>query len=60
MDNDTLRTLAAIGVPTVLGLVWLLRLEGRLNTHEAVCAERYKNLINAVNHIKDHIVGDSV
>jgi hypothetical protein len=24
--------------------VWLVRLEGRVNTHEAVCAERYRRL----------------
>ena len=35
------------GVP-LLALVgagiWLLRLEGRVSTHEAVCAERYRRL----------------
>jgi len=31
-------------VPAVLALAWLLRLESRVNVHEAVCAERYKRL----------------
>lgn len=25
-------------------VVWLVRMEGRLNTHEAICAERYRRL----------------
>ena len=25
-------------------IVWLIRLEGRVNTHEAICAERYQQL----------------
>jgi hypothetical protein len=25
-------------------IVWLIRLEGRVNTHEAICAERYSQL----------------
>lgn len=29
---------------TVAAFIWALRLEGRVNTHEAVCAERYKKL----------------
>jgi hypothetical protein len=28
----------------VIIVVWALRLEGRVNTHEAVCAERYRRL----------------
>jgi hypothetical protein len=35
------------GVPLVVLIgagVWLVRLEGRVNTHEAVCAERYRRL----------------
>lgn len=28
----------------VIVIIWALRLEGRVNTHEAVCAERYKKL----------------
>jgi hypothetical protein len=32
-------------VSLVLGsIVWLIRLEGRVNTHEAICAERYQQL----------------
>jgi hypothetical protein len=25
-------------------IVWLIRLEGRVNTHEAICTERYRQL----------------
>jgi hypothetical protein len=32
-------------VSLVVGsIVWLIRLEGRVNTHEAICAERYRQL----------------
>ena len=32
-------------VSLVVGsIVWLIRLEGRVNTHEAICAERYQQL----------------
>ena len=32
-------------VSLVIGsIVWLIRLEGRANTHEAICAERYQQL----------------
>jgi hypothetical protein len=32
-------------VSLVIGsIVWLIRLEGRVNTHEAICAERYSQL----------------
>jgi len=32
-------------VSLVIGsIVWLIRLEGRVNTHEAICAERYQQL----------------
>ena len=44
MDNDTVRTVIAVLIPAFLGLVWLIRLEGRQDKHEAICAERYKNI----------------
>ena len=32
-------------VSLVVGsIVWVIRLEGRVNTHEAICAERYQQL----------------
>ena len=32
-------------VSLVIGsIVWLIRLEGPVNTHEAICAERYQQL----------------
>lgn len=33
------QTLAIIALPTVAGLVWLVRLEGRVNTSEARFAD---------------------
>lgn len=29
-----------VGIPGLLGLVWLVRLEGRVNKHEGECAQR--------------------
>jgi len=26
-------------------IVWLIRLEGRVNTHEAICSERYQQRV---------------
>ena len=31
-------------VPAVFGLAWLIRLEGRQQTHERECLQRQKNL----------------
>ena len=36
--------LVATGSLVVGSIVWLIRLEGRVNTHEAICAERYQQL----------------
>lgn len=36
--------MVATGVPVISAIIWLVRLEGRINTHEAVCAERYLRL----------------
>jgi hypothetical protein len=33
----------AAGVPAILGLVWLIRLEGKQNAHERECLQRQKN-----------------
>ena len=35
---------AGILARVVGSVVWLIRLEGRVNTHEAICSERYKQL----------------
>ena len=36
---------AAAMLALVVGsVVWLIRLEGRVNTHEAICSERYNKL----------------
>lgn len=34
----------AIGLPLIGGLVWLIRMEGRVNAHEASCTERQTRL----------------
>lgn len=47
--------LAALTVPAVLGLVWLVRLEGRLNTHEATCTERHRKLDERHSAITDQL-----
>ena len=39
---DLLNSLPVVAI--LAAGVWLLRLEGRVNTHEAVCAERYRTL----------------
>jgi len=40
----TLSGVAAIVLPIVGSIVWLVRLEGRVNTHEAECRLRQKRL----------------
>ena len=37
-------TIAAVAIPIVVGIVWLIRLEGRVNTHERMCEERQKRM----------------
>lgn len=44
MDGETIELALKVGIPVLAALVWLLRLEGRLNTHEQVCSQRYVNL----------------
>ena len=44
MDTFLLVSLVSLGVPTVSVVIWLVRLEGRVNVHEAVCSERYRRL----------------
>jgi hypothetical protein len=40
-------------VTTLAGaLTWLLRLEGRVSTHEQVCAERQRHLTDRLDAIK--------
>lgn len=36
--------LVTIGTAATSALIWVIRLEGRVNVHEAVCAERYRYL----------------
>jgi|TARA_R110002051_G_scaffold182799_1_gene252314 hypothetical protein len=41
---DIQAELVAVVSLVVGSIVWLIRLEGRVNTHEAICAERYQQL----------------
>jgi|TARA_R110002110_G_C12873062_1_gene661848 hypothetical protein len=36
--------ISTIAMSVIAGTVWLVRLESRINVHEAVCAERYRQL----------------
>lgn len=52
----------AVIVALVAALGWLFQLKGRMDTHEAVCAERYKNLqtqMESMNHKMDQILDQS-
>lgn len=51
MDATTLQTAAAIGVPIAGVVIWLLRLEGRVNTH----GELHKQLREDVTYIRERI-----
>ena len=44
MDAQTVGVVVAVAVPTILGGVWLIRLEGRVQAHEQGCDERQKRL----------------
>ena len=39
-----LREIVAMALPALGGIIWLIRLEGRVNTHEKACEERQKRL----------------
>lgn len=45
----------AIVVPAVMALVWLLRLESRIASHEQVCAVRQKSLDERHEEIRDSL-----
>ena len=44
-------TMIALGVPAIGVVVWLVRLEGRINTNEAL----QKNVLDEVRYIRDRI-----
>ena len=58
--------LVTIALSVIAGTVWLVRLEGRMNIHEAVCAERYQQLqsrhqettkeLRSIDHKLDRLV----
>ena len=41
---DAAEWIKLVALPAFLGLVWLIRLEGRQNSHERACEQRQKNL----------------
>jgi sensor domain CHASE-containing protein len=51
MDGQSAQVAAAVGVPCLLGLVWLLRLEGRVNTQERL----QDDLKDDVRYIRERI-----
>jgi hypothetical protein len=36
MDTELVQAAAAVGVPLLGAVIWLIRLEGRINTHAAL------------------------
>lgn len=40
----SMAALVAAGSAAMSAIVWLVRLEGRMTTHEAICGERYRHL----------------
>lgn len=48
----------AIAGMCIAALAWLFRLEGRQTTHEAVCAERYREIKEDLNEIKTTLRGE--
>ena len=44
MDWDTLRLFFAVATLGITGIVWAVRLEGRVTAHEKECAERQKRI----------------
>lgn len=55
MDAETIRLMAAVAVPLIGGVVWLVRLEGRQNTHEGVCTERWTETRKTLNHMNEKL-----
>lgn len=51
MDTQTVQLISAVAVPVVAVGVWLLRLEGRLNTHDV----QYDALKDDLRYIRDRI-----
>lgn len=51
MDGLTVQGAVVIATPVVIGLVWLIRLEGRVNTHD----KRHEDLKADVQYIRARI-----
>ena len=55
MDVQTIAAIVGgVVLPAIGGGIWLVRLEGRLNAHEAGCSERQKS------HEARHIAQDEM
>lgn len=52
--TGTAEMIAAVAVPLVLGLVWLIRLEGRVNLGEARYGDITSRLIRIENKLDRH------
>lgn len=50
-------TAIAIVVPSVTALVWLIRLEGRINTHDVIASELRKDITYIRSRI-DQAIGN--
>lgn len=50
-----LQTIFALATPAVVVVIWLIRLEGRVNTNQAVNAANYGELKDDIRYIRDRI-----
>jgi hypothetical protein len=55
MDTEALRLVAAVVIPLIGGVVWLVRLEGRQNTHEGKSTERWTDALKTHDHIDEKL-----
>lgn len=51
-DANVMAAVVAVLVPVIAFGRWLVKLEGRQDKHEAVCAERQKHLADALSRIE--------
>jgi len=56
MDASTLiNTAAALLVPAIGGVVWLVRLEGRINTERELRENQHVNTVDRINSFEQRI-----
>lgn len=60
--DEWVKVVAGVGLPMLGGIIWIVRLEGRLNTHEGICTQRYENLLDhhAENVRRLDAIGDQL